>query len=204
MRFWLKENRANTITYTRLIGCVLMLLAAPFDSAMGKYCALFLCLYLGATDMLDGIIARSRYGAITDLGKKLDPLADKIAVIVIYSVILWHHMIPLWIFTLIVSRDFLTTFLRGSAEKKGIIISAQISGKIKTIIAFGLAFILLARTPVKYHDTIFIWPKLVIDAIHQIPEIIVLIIMYSLVIVTIITIAEYLLHYKKLMSPTKA
>lgn len=204
-KLWSKENRANTITYTRLIGCVAMLVIAPINSIEGKYCALFLCLYLGITDMLDGMIARSRYGKITELGKKLDPLADKIAIIVIYSAILWHRMIPLWLFTLIISRDFFINYLRGSAEKKGVVISARISGKIKTIIAFGLAFILLARIPVQYHiPTTILWPKIIIDYIHLIPETIVFVIMYMLALVTIATIVEYLLYYKKVMALKKA
>lgn len=195
------ENRANTITYSRVLACFLMVLVAPFYNHTQKYLALLICAYLAITDKLDGTIARSKYGKVTDKGKKLDPLADKFSIFIVYAIIFWHHMIPLWIFALIVCRDIYITHLRGDAEKQGIIISAQPSGKIKTAIAFGLALLLLARTPIsEIHPPYLIWAKNIIGYIHAIPENLILLTIYCLALVTIYSIFEYKYYYRKVVS----
>lgn len=84
-----------------------------------------------STDYLDGKIAR-RYNKISDLGKFLDPLADKILVSSILVYFVWLRFFSPWILILILFREFMVTGLRLGLMQKGIILPALKSGKIKT------------------------------------------------------------------------
>ncbi|MFN3698671.1 MAG: CDP-diacylglycerol--glycerol-3-phosphate 3-phosphatidyltransferase [Dictyoglomus sp.] len=83
------------------------------------------------TDYLDGEIAR-RYKKISDLGKFLDPLADKILVSSILVYFVWLRFFSPWILILILFREFMVTGLRLGLIQKGIVLPALKSGKIKT------------------------------------------------------------------------
>ena len=92
-------------------------------------------LFLGmafVTDFLDGYFAR-RYSAVTVTGKILDPLADKILVIVTMIMLLPMGRIPAWIVMLIVVRELAVTGLRSIAVTEGIVIQASALGKYKTV-----------------------------------------------------------------------
>ena len=96
------------------------------------------------TDKLDGYIARST-NQITTFGKFLDPIADKILVIVSMIILVEHSKIPSWIPAIIIMREFIVSGYRLIAvEKKGEVVAASIWGKLKTVtqmIAIILAFI---------------------------------------------------------------
>ena len=83
------------------------------------------------TDILDGYFAR-KYGAVTVLGKFLDPLADKILVSVT-MIMLIPGRIPIWIVIIIIAREIAITGFRGIAVNEGIVIQASTLGKYKTI-----------------------------------------------------------------------
>jgi len=92
------------------------------------------------TDMLDGYIARSR-NQITNFGKLMDPLADKILTTSAFIVFVDIHIIPAWMVVVILAREFAITGLRGVAASEGVVIAAGFSGKLKTIfqmVAIGL------------------------------------------------------------------
>lgn len=84
------------------------------------------------TDHLDGKIARKR-NLITDFGKFMDPLADKIMVISALVCFIELQIIPSWCVILIIAREFMVTSIRLVAAPKGIVIAANIWGKIKTV-----------------------------------------------------------------------
>ena len=97
------------------------------------------------TDWLDGYLAR-RYHLITDLGKLLDPLADKILVSAAYIGLVDHQLAPAWIVVFIIAREFMITGLRMLAAAKGVILAAERIGKHKTIsqivtVLIGLAIL---------------------------------------------------------------
>ena len=83
------------------------------------------------TDMLDGKIAR-KYGLITDFGKFVDPLADKMLVITAMLLFVEQGRMPAWILALVITREFAVSGLRLIAVGKGNVIAAAWSGKIKT------------------------------------------------------------------------
>ena len=132
-------NLANKITIFRII-LVPIILIIPFFNIPGEMWgvpisfiiidAIFVIASL--TDKLDGYIARSR-NQITNLGKFLDPIADKILVIVAMLILVEAGKLPAWIPAIVVIREFIVSGYRLIAvEKQGKVIAASVWGKIKT------------------------------------------------------------------------
>ena len=85
------------------------------------------------TDMLDGQIARAK-GIVTNFGKIMDPLADKILVISAFVLLVQEKRVAGWMLIVILAREFVVSGLRTVAASEGIVIAAGISGKIKTVL----------------------------------------------------------------------
>lgn len=85
-----------------------------------------------ATDTLDGQIARRR-GMVTDLGKFLDPLVDKLLVITVLALLVSQGTLAAWVVVVIFAREFVITGLRSLAASQGVVISASPWGKSKTL-----------------------------------------------------------------------
>ncbi|OQB46283.1 MAG: CDP-diacylglycerol--glycerol-3-phosphate 3-phosphatidyltransferase [Synergistetes bacterium ADurb.Bin155] len=84
------------------------------------------------TDTFDGYFAR-KHGMVTNLGKIIDPLADKILVIAALISLVQLQRLPAWIVVIILSREFFVTGLRMVAASEGVVISASRGGKVKTV-----------------------------------------------------------------------
>jgi len=93
--------------------------------------ALVIFLVAGLTDFIDGEIAR-RYGAVTNFGKLMDPLVDKIMMAAAFISLVPLKAIPAWAATTVVARDFLITGLRLMASAQGRVLPADNLGKQKT------------------------------------------------------------------------
>jgi CDP-diacylglycerol--glycerol-3-phosphate 3-phosphatidyltransferase len=108
----------------------------------GKALAAAMFLVAAATDGLDGYVARKR-NEVTNLGKLLDPLADKL--LVASALVLFVEMgsIPAWIAAVIIGREFLVTGLRGIAAAEGMVIPASDSAKLKTVAQIAALALLL-------------------------------------------------------------
>lgn len=124
-------NLPNRLTVTRLAftGVFVLCFAIDFPFRFATAFAVFVLAAL--TDMLDGIIAR-RWNLITDFGKLMDPLADKILTASAFICLIQYEAIPSWAVILIISREFLITGLRSLAATKGLVIPADNLGKHKT------------------------------------------------------------------------
>ena len=126
-------NLPNRITLIRVIMvpvfAVLMLLCPRFPFL--KWVALAVFVLASLTDMVDGKLARSR-GEITNFGKFMDPLADKILVNSALICLTAMGKIPAWMVIIIVSRDFVISGYRLVAAEKGTVIAANYWGKFKT------------------------------------------------------------------------
>lgn len=108
------------------------------------------------TDFLDGKIARGR-NLITDFGRLMDPIADKILVIAAFLAFVELKIIPAWMIIVIIAREFLITGLRLLAANKNIIIAAVKSGKHKTVSQMVSIFVILGvllfkEIALKYFD----------------------------------------------------
>lgn len=132
-------NLANKITIFRII-LVPIILIIPFFNIPGDVWGVPLSFVIidvifviaSLTDKLDGYIARSR-NQITNLGKFLDPIADKILVIVAMLILVEAGRLPAWIPAIVVIREFIVSGYRLIAvEKQGKVIAASVWGKIKT------------------------------------------------------------------------
>nr|WP_298579223.1 CDP-diacylglycerol--glycerol-3-phosphate 3-phosphatidyltransferase [uncultured Olegusella sp.] len=101
---------------------------------------------ISLTDKLDGYLARSR-GEITTFGKFLDPIADKLVVLVALSFLLEQHMVSSWVLLVIIAREFLVSGLRMVIASKGVVIAASELGKWKTAITMiAISGLLVVRT----------------------------------------------------------
>lgn len=142
-------NWANRITLSRLALTVLFVVALNSSWEYARTAALVIFLIAGLSDFVDGEIAR-RYGVITNFGKLMDPLVDKIMVAAAFISLVPLKAVPAWAATTVVARDFLITGLRLMASAKGRILPAESLGKQKTswqivTIIFFLALLSMAE-----------------------------------------------------------
>lgn len=136
-------NLPNTLTGIRLACIPLVLICLTFSGRLGSFLAALFFSLAFVTDILDGFYAR-KYGAVTVLGKFLDPLADKILVAGTMIMLISLGRIPAWMVVLVIAREMAITGLRGVAVSEGIVIQASAWGKYKTIFqAVALAFLCL-------------------------------------------------------------
>ncbi|MEL7623255.1 MAG: CDP-diacylglycerol--glycerol-3-phosphate 3-phosphatidyltransferase [Clostridiales bacterium] len=126
-------NLANKLTLLRIILIPLFMVFALADFSHSDFWAALLFILAASTDGLDGYIARKRK-EITNLGKLLDPLADKMLVTAALITLVEIGRIPSWISIVIIGREFLVTGLRGVSAAEGIVIAASKLGKLKTVI----------------------------------------------------------------------
>lgn len=131
---------ANIVTTVRVVLVPLWLLVtellcpAELNGATidaGMLAAFVFFVLLSLTDKLDGYLARSR-GEVTTFGKFLDPIADKLVVIVALCFLLEHGMASSWVLLVIVAREFLVSGLRMVIASKGVVVAASNLGKWKT------------------------------------------------------------------------
>lgn len=157
-------NLPNKLTVLRI--CVIpiflvALLGNFFEPDTGRYIALGIFVCASLTDFLDGYIARSR-GLVTNFGKLMDPLADKILVASALIALVELGSLPSWLAVTVITREFLVTGIRliALSENQEMVISAAMPGKIKTVSQMALIiFILLGFTGTiaDYTVTVLIW-----------------------------------------------
>ena len=129
-------NLPNYLTLARIVivPLLVVVLLTPFvDDWFGiSSYALAIAIFLAAsfTDILDGHLARRR-NQVSNFGKLLDPIADKLLVSAALIVLVEKHLAPAWAVVLIVGREFIITGLRSFATTEGIVIQAQSIGKLK-------------------------------------------------------------------------
>ena len=120
-----------------------MLLVVHFPGHDQWAAALFLA--FSATDTVDGLIAR-RFGSVTELGKFLDPLADKLFILAVLVTLVQEGMLPAWVVVVIFSRELLITLLRSVGLGQGRVIAASWWGKSKTVTQVAaVTLVILAR-----------------------------------------------------------
>lgn len=136
----LELNIANQLTIVRIVAIPLYLLVLYINKEWSNVAATIIFIFAGVSDFLDGYIAR-KYNMITDLGKILDPIADKILVAAALIALIDLDRLFWWIAVIMLARDFTMEALRNLAASKGIIIAAGIWGKLKTtfqMVAIGM------------------------------------------------------------------
>ena len=125
-------NLPNQLTVLRLGMCGLLLISMSFTWPYAATTAFFIFTLASLTDWIDGAIARA-YNLVTDLGKLLDPLAEKILVLGALVALVERGVAPMWMVVIIMAREFLISGLRQIAASKQKILAAERIGKHKTI-----------------------------------------------------------------------
>src|SRR2546425_7210428 len=136
----------NLLTLSRLaaIPLLMALLLLSFPGPDQVAAALFIV--FSFTDTLDGQIARRR-GMVSDLGKFLDPLADKLLVLSVLIVLVQEGLVAAWVVVVIFSRELLITILRSVGASQGHVIGAAPLGKTKTATQMAAVTLLILQRP---------------------------------------------------------
>ena len=155
-------NIPNRITLSRilLIPLFIILLAVPFEWGywtigeevlqISDFVAALLFIVASTTDWIDGYYAR-KHNLVTNLGKFLDPMADKLLVTAAFILLVEMGLAPAWIVIIIISREFAVTGLRLVAAGEGIVLAAGQMGKLKTVFQIvAIALLLLHNFPFAY------------------------------------------------------
>ena len=139
-------NLPNAITLTRIAAIPVFLWFTYYESRVDSFIAAVLYAVTGATDFLDGWVARRR-NLVTVIGKFLDPLADKLIVMAALVMLVHLGRVAAWVCIVVLAREFIVTGLRTIAMSEGIVIAAGQEGKHKTAFQVaGITFLLLHYT----------------------------------------------------------
>ncbi len=141
-------NLPNKLTVVRMVLVpffVASLLLSGSNEAL-KWAALVLFVVASLTDFLDGYIAR-KYNLITNFGKFMDPLADKILTISGMICLIELGRIPSWIVVIIVAREFIISGFRLIAAENGVVIAANYWGKFKTTFQMIMIILMIVNIP---------------------------------------------------------
>ncbi len=182
-------NLPNRLTLIRIGAAFIFMIFLFADHLYAKYLALFVFTGAVLTDIYDGRLAR-RKGMVTNFGKLMDPLADKILIVSAFVSFVGLGYIPSWTVIIIISREFAITGLRLLAASQGEILAAEKGGKHKTAsqmfaIFTILTFICLRRTAIHFFD----FPTESVDKWFQF---FLIYLMYITVILTVISGSFYL------------
>ncbi len=140
-----RPNWAMRLTVFRLAVCPVFAWLFFLEAPWARISILVLALLAEISDLLDGYLAR-KMNQVSDLGKLLDPLADRMTHLTFFLCFTWAHLAPLAFILVILYREALIETLRALAVRQGIVIAARWSGKLKTAsMAFGILLILAIR-----------------------------------------------------------
>ncbi|MCR5656459.1 MAG: CDP-diacylglycerol--glycerol-3-phosphate 3-phosphatidyltransferase [Butyrivibrio sp.] len=174
-------NLPNKLTVFRviLIPFFVLFLLADIFGPLDDWIALVIFVVAALTDLFDGKIAR-KYNLVTDFGKFMDPLADKLLVCSAMICLIELDRIPAWIVVVIIAREFIISGFRLIAAENGRVIAASYWGKFKT--TFQMIMVILMIVNISQL-------RLVTD-----------IIMYIALALTVISLADYVIKNKDVMS----
>lgn len=176
-------NLPNKLTMLRVIMIpffivFLLIPITPYD----KWIALAIFILASLTDLLDGKIAR-KYNLVTNFGKFMDPLADKLLVCSALICLIEIDKIPAWMVIIIIAREFIISGFRLVASDNGVVIAASYWGKFKTTFQMAAVCLLIAD----------------IAAIRTVTQII----LWIAVILTVVSLVDYLVKNKDVMKENK-
>ena len=138
-------NLPNKLTMFRVILIpvfIVVLMTGLIADPLNRYIGTLIFCVASFTDYLDGHIAR-KYNLVTNFGKFMDPLADKLLVSSALICMIEMGMLPAWIVIIIISREFIITGFRLIAAEGGLVIAASWWGKIKTVTQMIMIILLL-------------------------------------------------------------
>lgn len=177
-------NTANKITLVRIAMIPLFMAAMLSGLPYSSIIAMIIFAIAGITDRIDGYVAR-KYNQVTDFGKFIDPLADKLLVTAALIILVEWGQIPSWAAVIIIAREFLVQGLRLIAVGEGVVVAAGTSGKVKTVVTIVAICVMLTD----FHDYELIKGYLTVDGLAII----------SMLITTVWSGIEYFYKNRKLL-----
>ena len=156
------------------------------SSTVADWIALALFILASLTDFVDGWIAR-KYNLVTNFGKFMDPLADKLLVGAALVALVEMERIPGWIVIVIISREFIISGFRLIAADSNVVIAASYWGKFKTVFQMVMVCLMIANL-----GTVWVWMKWLTD-----------ICMWIALALTVISLVDYILKNKGVLSDDK-
>ena len=164
-------NLPNKLTVVRVLMIPFfvwfMLPSLGGEMAASKWIALAIFCIASLTDLLDGKIAR-KYNLVTNFGKFMDPLADKLLVGAAMICLVEMGRIPAWIVIVIIIREFIISGFRLIASDNGIVIAASYWGKFKTVFQMAMIIVLIAAFEGSVFvvvEQILIWVSLILTIV---------------------------------------
>lgn len=179
-------NLPNKLTILRviMIPFFVFFMLAPYFEGYGNYIAVVLFILASLTDMLDGKIAR-KYNLVTNFGKFMDPLADKLLVCSAMICLIDKGLLASWIVIIIIAREFIISGFRLIASDNGIVIAASYWGKFKTVFQMLMVIVLILDIQMPFF------------------EILGVILTYAALILTIISLIDYIAKNKAVLKEQK-
>ena len=192
-------NLANKLTMIRIfLVPIFLIFIAGRGIPYGSVIATLIFIIASLTDQLDGYIARSR-NQITNFGKFMDPLADKLLVTAALISLVELHLIPAWAAVIIIAREFAVSGLRTLAAAEGTVIAASWWGKIKTVTQIAAIVLLLLEVNIsssEYLTNLVVNNNILNGFFNYVPNTILII----AVIITIISGIDYFVKNKNAIS----
>lgn len=179
-------NLPNKLTMFRviLIPFMVIFLLVPCFRDFGDYAAAGIFIVASLTDLLDGKIAR-KYDLVTNFGKFMDPLADKLLVCSALICLTDMGRLASWITIIIVSRDFIISGLRLVASDNDVVIAASYWGKFKTAFQMLMVIVLILDLPLKLFDILGV------------------VLTYVALILTVVSLIDYLIKNRDVLKEQK-
>lgn len=177
-------NLPNKLTILRviMIPFFVFFLLTDYAGEASKWIALAIFIVASLTDLLDGKIAR-KYNLVTNFGKFMDPLADKLLVCAALICLVDMEKLAAWIVIIIISREFIISGFRLVASDNGVVIAASYWGKFKTTFQMAMICLLIADLQVLAPFTA--------------------VVTVMAVVLTIVSLADYLIKNKEVMKDQK-
>lgn len=136
-------NLPNVLTLSRIVFAAILVILLEENTLMGNIGAVVVFTIASITDYYDGYFAKTK-GLISNFGKIMDPIADKILILSVFAVFAHLNIIPWWMVIVIAIREIAVTISRLLAMQKGLVLAAEKAGKIKTVAQImAISFILL-------------------------------------------------------------
>lgn len=175
-------NLPNKLTLFRviLIPFFVFFLLSPFFEGYGNYIAVAIFVAASITDFLDGHIAR-KHNLVTNFGKFMDPLADKLLVCSALICLVSLSLIPAWIVIIIIAREFIISGFRLIAADNGVVIAASYWGKFKTTFQMLMVIVLILNI----RHPLFYWLGIVLT--------------YVSLILTVVSLVDYIAKNRQVL-----
>ncbi len=179
-------NLPNKLTLFRvfLIPFFVFFLLAPYFTGYGNYIAVAIFIVASLTDLLDGKIAR-KYNLVTNFGKFMDPLADKLLVCSAMICLIATGQLAAWIVIIIIAREFIISGFRLIASDNGVVIAASYWGKFKTTFQMLMVIVLILNIP------------------HPFFQILGIILTYVALVLTVVSLIDYIVKNKDILKDQK-